>query len=189
MDDNCICTIFVFALFIHVVTKHAYRSYQMMRKDLYMIALVSQVYKEIMEGRLVLQGYVHIHVFHVLQSQYELVTLFIWWYISTEVPFVPFFFSHLITYFILLLMPSELIRLILLIYSIHSLVVLMEYLELVMKGASTSILETRETMFMIFGNDLLNTMTNFWILPKGLLGDYWIRPLWVRVLKILFVLI
>lgn len=77
MDDNCICTIFVFALFIHVVTKHAYRSYQMMRKDLYMIALVSQVYKEIMEGRLVLQGYVHIHVFHVLQSQYELVTLFI----------------------------------------------------------------------------------------------------------------
>ncbi|XP_052722962.1 uncharacterized protein LOC108344043 isoform X3 [Vigna angularis] len=88
-------------------------AYEMRRKDLYMIVLVSQVFKKKMEGQVVLQGCVHIHVFHFLQSQYN------WW--------------------------------ILLIYLIHSLVVLMEYLERVMQGASTSILVTRETIVMIFG--------------------------------------
>lgn len=55
------------SLFIHVVTKHVYRSYQMMRKDLYMIALASQVYKEKMEGQLVLLGYVYIQLVCFLQ--------------------------------------------------------------------------------------------------------------------------
>jgi len=56
----------------------------------------------------------------------------------------------------------KLIRWILLIYSIHSLVVLMEYLEMVMTGASTSILVTRETVVMIFGNYPLNKLINFY---------------------------
>lgn len=37
----------------------------------------------------------------------------------------------------------------------------MEYLEMVMKGASTSILVTRETEVMIFGNYPLNMLINF----------------------------
>ena len=53
----------------------------------------------------------------------------------------------------------ELIRLIHLIYSMHSLVVQMDCLEKVMKGASTSVLETIETVVLIFGNYLLNLIS------------------------------
>ena len=38
----------------------------------------------------------------------------------------------------------------------------MEYLEMVMTGASTSILVTRETVVMIFGNYPLNKLINFY---------------------------
>lgn len=42
-------------LYVHVVMEHSCRFYQMMRKDHYMIALVSQVYKE-MDQDLVHRG-------------------------------------------------------------------------------------------------------------------------------------
>ncbi|MED6172355.1 hypothetical protein PIB30_049319 [Stylosanthes scabra] len=83
---------------ISAAYEHVYRSYQMMRKDLYMTALVSQVYKEKMEGQPVLLGLIHL----------------------------------------ICLMPS--------------LAALMEvvYLEKVMMGASTLVLEAIEAMALIF---------------------------------------
>lgn len=51
-----ICKKIFSSVFILVLIKHLCRSYQMMRRDLYMIALVRQVYKKMVVQAVVQRG-------------------------------------------------------------------------------------------------------------------------------------
>lgn len=159
------CLNFCSSFSIHVVIKQLCRFYQMMRKDLYMIALVRQVYKENTEGQTVVQQgydpdlvyffplcqifkYIAVHFgnqhAHILSFIFLLLPFFIYYNldISSIIPVL----SNLL---------SKICRWILLKFLIHFLEDRMGFLEAwVNQEASILIWETTVTRVLTFGNYL-----------------------------------